>query len=199
MIPHPHPVLVGRTLRLAPFTAEHISTAYLAWLSDPEVNRYSRRVTQGPVSRTDAKDYMTGLAPDEIVLIICHAEHGHVGNIKYGPVDWSDKSADISILIGERKCWGQGIGSEAIYLVSRYLFGEMGLIRVHAGTCNPAFIRTVEKLGWRIEDVKLAHVRIGEQRMDYTLLAQERREFREHAAEMLPLAASQFTRQVAGS
>jgi ribosomal-protein-alanine N-acetyltransferase len=199
MIPRPHSVLVGRTLRLAPFAAEDISTAYLAWLSDPEVNRYSRRVNQGPVSRTDAKDYLAGLAQDEIVLAIFHAEHGHVGNIKYGPVDWTDKSADISILIGETKCWGQGIGSEAIFIVSRYLFGELGLIRVDAGTCNPAFIRMVEKLGWRIEDVKPAHIRIGKQWMDYTFLAQDRREFREHAAKILPPAASQSTRQVAGS
>ena len=34
--------------------------------------------------------------------------------------------------------------------------------RSDAGTFNPALIRTVEKLGWRIEDVKPAHVRIGE-------------------------------------
>ena len=199
MIPHPHPVLVGRTVRLETFTADDISAAYLAWLVDAEVNRYSRRTGQDPVSQADALDYLARLAADEIVLAIHHTAHGHVGNIKYGPVDWAGQSADISILIGERQCWGQGIGSEAIYLVSQYLFGEIGLIRVTAGTCNPAFIRTVEKLGWHIEGVMPAHIRIGKQWMDYTNLAQERGEFRERAAHMLPPFVSQSTRREAES
>ncbi len=194
-----HPVLVGRTVRLEQFGARDISAAYLAWLSDPEVNRYSRRAAEGPVSRADAENYLAGLAPDEVVLAIRHAAHGHVGNIKYGPIDPANKSADISILIGERKCWGQGIGSEAIYLVSRYLFGERGLVRVEAGTCNPAFIRTVEKLGWRTEDVTRAHVRIGGKMMDYTRLAQGRDAFRQHVAQLLPPAADQPICREAGS
>ncbi len=199
MIAQSHPVLVGRTVRLEQFGVDDISAAYLAWLSDPEVNRYSRRSAQGPVSRTDAEDYLAGLAPDEIVLAIRHTAHGHVGNLKYGPIDAVGGSADISILIGERKCWGLGIGCEAIYLVSRYLFGEVGLVRVEAGTCNPAFIRTVEKLGWRTEDVMPAHVRIGDKLMDYTRLAQGRGEFREHQAQMLPPAACQPICREAGS
>ena len=191
MIAPSHPVLVGRTVRLEQFGADDISAAYLAWLSDPEVNRYSRRAAEGPVSREDAENYLAGLSPDEVVLAIRHAAHGHVGNIKYGPIDAVGKSADISILIGERKCWGQGIGSEAIFLVSRYLFSEIGLVRVEAGTCNPAFIRTVEKLGWRTEDVMPAHIRIGGKLMDYTRLAQGRDEFRNYIAQMLPPVASQ--------
>lgn len=171
-------VLRGRRLTLRRFTAADITARYLAWLSDAEVNRYSRRLGQPPVSAAAARRYLAGLAPDEVVLAIHLEPEGHVGNVKFGPVDHAKGRADISIVIGEPGAWGRGVGTEAVYLVSRYLFEEMGLERLDAGSGNPAFVAMVEGLGWRREKVLSAHVRAGDRLLDWTLLAQRRGEFR---------------------
>ncbi|MGD9537718.1 MAG: GNAT family N-acetyltransferase [Alphaproteobacteria bacterium] len=169
-------LLAGARLTLRRFGPEAVDERYLAWLNDPVVNAHSRRfgIT---TNAAEARLYLASLGPDEAVLGIHHHALGHVGNIKYGPIDRTDSRADISILIGERAAWGQGIGREAVYLVTRFLFREAGLNRVDAGSGNPAFVRLVQSLGWRIEGVQRERVRIGDRYLDWTLLAQLRAEF----------------------
>lgn len=171
------PVLSGRRLRLEPFLPEQVHNRYLGWLSDPEVNRYSQRRNAGSVSAQSAHDYLSSLKADEAVLAVHCPEYGHVGNIKYGPIDRLNRRADISILMGERQVWGRGYGTEAIYLVSRHLFEVEGLNRVDAGSTNPAFLRAVAKLDWRTEGVLRQRVWLGDHFADWTLVAQLQSEF----------------------
>jgi len=170
--------LKGPMVTLTPFGERHITPRYLAWLSDDEVNRYSKRYGSPPQSAADARAWLAGISPDEHVLAIEAAGLGHVGNIKLGPIHHRDGRADISILIGERAVWGRGIGAEATYLATRHLFSGLGLNRVEAGSANPAFIRMVEKLGWKKEGLQRQRVRIGGHVFDWTLVAQLRSEFR---------------------
>ena len=173
------PVLRGRHVILAPFRIDDISERYLSWLNDPVVNAYSRRrQARKAADRASAIQYLANLEPDEVVLAVHTAADGHVGNVKYGPVDRDNLRADISILIGERPVWGQGLGAEAVYLVTRYLLETLGLHRVDAGSNNPAFLRMVEKLGWRVEGVLRERVRVGDTFRDHILVAQLSTEFR---------------------
>jgi RimJ/RimL family protein N-acetyltransferase len=160
------------------FRPEDISERYLDWLSDPEVNRFSQRYGQPRPIAGEARKWLDSRAPDEVVYAIFAPGLGHVGNVKYGPIDHANRRADISILIGERAAWNRGIGAEAVYLVTRHLFFDRGLVRVDAGSANPAFIRLAEKLGWRVEGVLRQHVRLGDRLVDWTLLAQMADEFR---------------------
>jgi RimJ/RimL family protein N-acetyltransferase len=170
------PVLRGARLLLRPFGPDDVDERYLGWLNDPVVNAHSRRLGSRS-SAAEARLYLASLGPDERVLGIHHHALGHVGNLKYGPIDRADSRADVSILIGERDAWGQGIGREAVYLVTRHLFLTEGLNRVDAGSGNPAFVRLVLSLGWRAEGEQHERVRIGGHLVDWTLLAQLRREF----------------------
>jgi ribosomal-protein-alanine N-acetyltransferase len=170
-------LLQGARLRLARFTAADVTPRYLAWLNDPEVNRYSRRRDLPPSSAADARAYLQSLPDAAEVLAIATPEQGHVGNIRYD-VDAANRRADISIMIGERDVWGRGIGAEAVYLVARHLLRERGLNRVDAGTCNPAFAALVLKLGWCQEGVMRQRVMLGGALHDYVILAQFASEFR---------------------
>ena len=170
-LPSPHPVLQEGAISLRVFTPADITDRYLRWLVDEEVNRYSRRRCDVAVTAEDAAAYLDGLGDDEIVLAIHHEQFGHVGNIKYGPVDWANRRADISILIGETSVWGQGVGARATDLVTAFLFREAGLNRVEAGSNNPAFIAMVQKLGWRVEGVLRDYVKDGDSYRDHTMLA----------------------------
>ncbi len=167
----------GRRVTLRRFGEPEISDRYLGWLSDAEVNRYSRRQGRSPVTADQARAYLTALRPDEVILGIHTRNKGHVGNVKYGPIDRANGRADISILLGERGVWGCGIGSEAIYLVTRHLFQAEGLHRVDAGSNNPAFLRLVEKLGWRQEGVLRDYVQRDGRWHDHVLVSLLSREF----------------------
>jgi ribosomal-protein-alanine N-acetyltransferase len=171
------PYLSGRRVSLVPFSESHLTERYLGWLNDPEVNAYSRR-RDVRSSLGDVRAYLASLRDDEHVLAILTEAEGHVGNIKFGPVDWQNSCADISILIGARAVWGQGIGAEAVYLVSRHLLKETGLNRVHADSCNPAFLKLVAKLGWQVEGVLRERVRLGDTLHDDTVVSLLAREFR---------------------
>jgi [ribosomal protein S5]-alanine N-acetyltransferase len=172
------PVLRGARVRLSPFGVDRITQRYLGWLSDPLVNEYSRRRDMTVVTHEEAIQYLARLQPEEHVLAIDTEAHGHIGNVKYGPIDRVGKRSDIAIMIGERQAWGKGYGAEAVYLVSRWLFEAEGLARVDAGSGNPAFLRLVVKLGWTIEGVKKAHVRIGDRDLDWTQVALHSEHFR---------------------
>ncbi len=169
--------LTGRRIVLRRFDSTQIHERYLAWLNDPVVNEYSQRRDGPPIGGVEARRYLDGLRADEVVLAIHHSKHGHVGNLKYGPVDWANRRADISIVIGEPAAWGQGVGAEAVYLVSKYLFNELGLRRVDAGSGNPAFVRLVQKLGWKVERVFRERIGASDRYHDRTLVAQLSEDF----------------------
>ena len=169
--------LRGAKIALVPFTAEHITQRYLAWLADDEVNRYSRRLGQPAPSAAQARAWLAGLARDEIVFAIETDDFGHIGNIKYGPINWSNLAADISIMIGAVESWGHGYGAEATYLVAKHLFGERGVNRLSAASINPGFIRMVEKLGWQREGNQREEAIVAGKFYDSVLLSFLRREF----------------------
>ena len=170
------PRLVGRRVTLVPFGPDRITDRYVAWLNDPAVNAYSRRKGMRTTA-DDAGRYLASLRADEHVVAIL-TDDEHVGNVKFGPIDWQNACADISILVGERMVWGRGIGAEAVYLVSRHLLTDVGLNRVHADSCNPAFLKLVDKLGWRIEGVLRERVRLENRFFDDTVVSLLAREFR---------------------
>jgi RimJ/RimL family protein N-acetyltransferase len=175
----PHPELSGSTVILRKFEADQIHERYIGWLNDKVVNRFSQRSRRRPTVAKDAYEYLSNLRTDEIVLGIYVEPHGHVGNVKYGPIDWDNSLADISIMIGEDAVWGGSVGSESVYLVSKFLFENLGLNRIEAGSNNPAFLRLVEKLGWQVEGVLRQRIKTNERFIDHTLVSQLSEDFRQ--------------------
>lgn len=164
------PTLRVNGLSLRPFRAEDVTARYVSWLNDDDVNLYSRR--QGAqTTRDDATAYIDALQKDEVIFAINHPTFGHVGNIKYGPIDWDNRRSDISILIGEKRAWGKGVARAAMHGVGRYLFEDLKLNRLDAGSANPAFIKSAEAIGWRIEGVLRQRVWMAGAFWDWTLLS----------------------------
>jgi RimJ/RimL family protein N-acetyltransferase len=77
----------------------------------------------------------------------------HVGNVKIGPVIARHLYADVSYFLGDRDCWGKGLGTEAVRLVTRFGFDRLGLHRCQAGLyeSNIASQRVLEKAGYSYE------------------------------------------------
>jgi diamine N-acetyltransferase len=93
-------------------------------------------------------------ARDEVNLAVCLAKGGeHIGNIYLRNIDWVHRNAELHIFLADKKHRGKGYGTEAVRLLTKHAFEELGLIRVYLHTLasNAAAIKSYEKCGFVIE------------------------------------------------
>lgn len=68
----------------------------------------------------------------DIRLAICLKNNNeYIGNINLTSINWINRSAEYSIMIGDRNQWGKGLGKEATLLILKYAFEELNLNRVY--------------------------------------------------------------------
>jgi len=96
------------------------------------------------------------ISPTDVMFAVCDREHGrHIGNVKLQNINPDHGTADLSVVIGHASRWRQGLGTEAVALMTAYAFERLGLRRISAGayTANQASIRTFLKCGYIKEGV----------------------------------------------
>lgn len=155
--------LVLRTLNAADATPR-----YLAWMRDPEVNRFlESRLTEHTIESLRRYIQTCNAGPD-LLLGICLTDGSHIGNIKLGPVNAYHAHAPIGLLIGERASWGMGYATEAIDGLTAHAFSTMGLEKLYAGAyaANSGSIGAFLRAGWVEEGRSTALWRSGDSRED---------------------------------
>jgi [ribosomal protein S5]-alanine N-acetyltransferase len=101
-------------------------------------------------------DSFSGTPHYFIAVVAKDADLGHIGNVNVY-VDENNKVADIGILLGDKKVWGHGYGTEAWKAVCEYLLLDLNLRKVTAGTsANNAGMRGIMRSVGMIEDGKRA-------------------------------------------
>ena len=149
------PFLIGKQVYLRPLEREDLNERYLTWLNDPEVNRYLESGTF-PYTRDELEKFyqqVTG-SPDHIILAIVDKEADqHIGNVKLGPINWIHRKATFGILIGDKRFWRRGIGTEVTRLMVEYGFFRLDLRRIDLGVYaeHEAALRSYEKVGFQTE------------------------------------------------
>ena len=141
-------------LEIVPFSETYLTQRYLSWLNDPEVVRYSEQRHRVHTLESCC-EYMKSFVdtPNYFwALVTKNNELGHIGNMN-AYVDLNNSVADLGILIGERKAWRKGYGSEAWIAVCRYLLQEANIRKVTAGTLsvNRAMLGVIRRAGM-VED-----------------------------------------------
>jgi len=161
------PLLQGPRVRLRPFVAADLTDAYVAWLNDPEVVRYSNQRFVRHTRESCERYFATfsdaaGSANLFVSLRVAKPDASEGGEIAVGTLtayrSLPHGTADIGILLGERAVWGQGIGLEAWQLLTDWLLGTPGLRKVTAGTlaCNRSMLAVAERSGMQREGVRRA-------------------------------------------
>ncbi len=155
-------MLRGKRIYLRPVTLEDVTDRYRSWLNDPEVNRFLETRFY-PQELEDIRRFVSTLGgkSDEPFFAICLNESGrHIGNIKLGPINPHHRSADVSLLIGEKDCWGRGYATEAIALISNHAIEDLHLNKLKAGcyALNEGSARAFEKCGWQREGLLRSQV-----------------------------------------
>jgi RimJ/RimL family protein N-acetyltransferase len=167
--------LVGNVLILRTLAPEDVTTSYLGWLNDPEINRYLEVRFSPPKLIEQLKEFVasTNATDDSLILgIFLRSDQWHIGNIKLGPIDRHHSVADIGLLIGNKGEQGKGYASMAISLLSEYAFRSLHLAKLTAGCYadNQASTRAFLRAGYVIEGRRLSQWQVGDQRQDGILL-----------------------------
>ncbi len=126
------PILQTTRLFLREVRASDVTDHYYRWLNDPEVTQYLE-VRYTPQSRENIARFVANMdgKRDEMLFAICLVEDGrHIGNTGLHRATPENRTADLGIMIGEKDCWGQGYGTDAVRTLLRFGFEEMNLNRV---------------------------------------------------------------------
>jgi RimJ/RimL family protein N-acetyltransferase len=150
--------LKGGKVLLRPFGREDITDAYIGWLNDPAVVRFSnQRFLEH--DRSSCEKYLASFAgTDNLFLSIRELD----GELAIGTmtvyISRHHGTADVGIMIGDTAFWGGGYGQDAWNTLVNWLLEHDSIRKVTGGTlsCNRAMARIMERSGMRLEAVRKA-------------------------------------------
>lgn len=153
--PSATPFLCGEHLYLRSLVEADAGAGYPDWLNDEVVCRGNSHHVF-PYTRESALSYIRHAAEtrSELILaIVLNEDHRHIGNIALQHIHPVNRSAELSVLIGDRSCWGKGYAKEAARLICDHGFSAMNLHRIGCGTFedNTAMRRVALYLGMKEE------------------------------------------------
>jgi len=148
------PFLIGNKIYLRPFDIEDLDGEYIQWINDQNVRRFLDTLKM-PMHRKQVQNYIENILDDHtyvLFAIIEKSTNHHVGNVKIGPINWIDRTANFGRLLS-RDCWGKGYGTESLHLIMEYAFETLNLNKLwdSALTSNIASIKSVKNAGMKIE------------------------------------------------
>lgn len=149
--------LTTRRTTLIPFSAKYITPKYVSWFNDKEVclfNRHGEEI----YTEDKAKNYFKEAEKsktDFVYAIILKKISEHIGNSSISAYSKKNRSAEINIILGEKKYWGLGLGYEIFSELVRHCFEDLGLHRVKIGFFqeNLAMRKICKKLDFKLEGV----------------------------------------------
>jgi len=132
-----------------------VSQAYVDWLNDPEVNRYleTRHTAQTLASCSEFVKRCNSEKSERLLGVFLRESQSHIGNVKLGLINEIHARGQISLFIGDKTLWGQGLAGEIVFAVTKYGFEEFGLERIEAGCYeeNLSSLRLFLSVGYTVE------------------------------------------------
>ncbi len=128
-----------------------------AWLNDPEVTEgLSQYLPLSSVDEDHWYEQAMRVEPAARPLAIevqVGNDWKHVGNIGLMDFEWSPRSAELGIFIGEKSLWDKGYGTEAVELLLHHGFQTLNLNRIYLRvfSTNLRARRSYEKVGFVLE------------------------------------------------
>lgn len=135
MKPQQDVYLSGQQIILRSVIPSDFGETMVRWTNDREVTRYlSRGTFPGHLDRFQDEYNSLKTSNTDIQLAICLKDGGnYIGIAGLHSIQWVARHAEFRILIGEKKTWGQGIGTECVQLLTAYGFEVLNLNRIWLG------------------------------------------------------------------
>jgi len=130
------------------------ASLFAKWLNDPEVVRFTRHVA-GEATVDGEEQFIFDCHTNNDILRVITLANGFrpIGNILATHPHPLHKTVNMSLLIGEKDCWGKGYATEAIKQMCKLVFDTTDANKIKAGMLlkNIGSYKAFEKCGFREE------------------------------------------------
>lgn len=124
----------------------------MTWLKDPSVNKFlSHDFNNLTVEQEEAwYDFLQNSKDDLVFAVLDKNDLKHIGNCALHKIDPMKNTCEIGIVIGEKKYWNRGFGSDAVKSVIRFVFNSLNISRIllNVYSYNKRAIRSYKKCGF---------------------------------------------------
>lgn len=148
--PQPIIFLQGKRVRLRPLDISDLDRC-TTWINDEEIRGFLGATF--PMTRIQEEEWIRSKqSKDDVILAIETNEGIHIGNLSIFRINWIDRTAETGTMIGDKKYWNNGYGTEAKMLLLEYAFNTLGLRKIHsrAFAYNERSVNYSLKCGYKI-------------------------------------------------
>jgi RimJ/RimL family protein N-acetyltransferase len=166
-------LLHGDLVRLAAPDPDRDAESLGRWNNDSVFTRFTDGDPVRPLTTARAREQIERDQSEgdnrPVFVIRALADDRLIGYVGLA-LRWANQDAWVFIGLGERDYWGKGYGTDAMRVILRYAFDELGLQRVSLGLFdhNERALRSYAKAGFVVEGhTRGALQRDGERRGEY--------------------------------
>ena len=149
-------MIFGKRIRFRAPERSDLPT-FVTWLNDPEVISGIRTIY--PMSNEDESRWFDLMLtrPQELHPMVIEVKDGvkwvMIGTCGFNQIDWRNANGEVGIMLGEKKYWDQGYGTEAMHLLLKHGFETMNLHRIYlvVHEDNDRANRCYKKVGFEVE------------------------------------------------
>jgi RimJ/RimL family protein N-acetyltransferase len=145
--------MVGERCYLSPCAPED-AEKWAKWDNDLEVALPLGDEAYTPLPLQKSEEIVADVirGQDHVFGIVDLETDELIGRCMLFDLDWVNRRAMLGIVIGEKACWGQGYGQEAVRLLLDYGFNLLNLNSVMLGTFafNQRALHCYERVGFKV-------------------------------------------------
>jgi len=131
---------------------------YLRWLNDPIVVDMLGDA-KFPYSRQQESDWVEvqiAAKEDHRTFTVLTKKGEPIGNVSFNSINYQSRRSVVGIVMGEKRLWDKGYGTDAMRTLVKFGFEELGLDKIELGvhSQNKRAIVCYEKCGFKLEGVE---------------------------------------------
>jgi RimJ/RimL family protein N-acetyltransferase len=163
------PNIETKRLVIVPFSVKHVTPIYLSWLNNAKLMRFSEQRHKNH-SISSCKTYIRSFDNTANFFWAIEEKRNpsvHIGNMN-AYINPDNSTADIGILIGEKKAQKKHYGFEAWIWVCRFLFEQCNVRKITAGAAsiNIPMLNLMQSAGMVDDGKRKAQLLINGQEVD---------------------------------
>ena len=142
--------MIGKKCYLSPIDVND-AEKFTEWLNDLEVIE-NMLLYPHIISLSNEKKYLEELTKGHDYSMIDIKTNELIGSCGFGSIDHINQTTEVGILIGNKKYWDNGFGTEALSLLMDYGFNGLNFhsICLRVYSTNERAIKCYEKIGFKI-------------------------------------------------
>ena len=126
---------------------------FVHWINDPETRRFMN--IRYPISMVEEEKWWEGFLErkNDHIFAIETKDGTYIGNIGLHGIERENRRAQLGIIIGDKRFWGKGYGTDAIRALLNWAFSYLNLNRISLTVYayNERAIRCYRKAGFQYE------------------------------------------------